>query len=134
MRRRKQLERRLRVAETAYAEGDILLQKLKGNTPEGVDLKGRAEVLARLDAADQTDAEEIRQLRIVISNLPPETAVERLGDVLYWLGCGLAAVALGIGVFVFVDVKTIEPLPVFGVAAVVIWLIGRALRYVLSGE
>jgi hypothetical protein len=134
MRLRKQLERRLRAAEAAYVEGDLFLQKLKSNTPEGVDLQGRAESLARLNAAHQKDAEEIRQLRIAISNLPPETAAQRLGDVLYWFGCGIAVVALGSGVYVFIDTNASGLLIVFGVAAVVIWLIGRAFRYVLSGE
>jgi hypothetical protein len=62
---------------------------------------------------------------------------ERIGNVLYWLGCIIAALVAGIGVFVYVAEghgrsDGLMMLIVFLVLAVVPWLIGRALRYVLS--
>ena len=62
---------------------------------------------------------------------------ERLGNVLYWLGCIIAALVAGIGVFVYVAEGLgrsdgLMMLIVFLVLAAVPWLIGRALRYVLS--
>ena len=92
MRRRKQLERRLHAAELMYAQDDALLYKLNNNTPKGVDLQARANSLREFNAAHQSDLQEIVQLKSALGNMPPETAVQRLGDVLYWLGYGLAAV------------------------------------------
>jgi hypothetical protein len=65
------------------------------------------------------------------------SVAERLGNVLYWLGCIVAALVAGIGVFVYVAEGKVRSdglmmLIVFLVLAAVPWLIGRALRYVLS--
>jgi uncharacterized membrane-anchored protein len=57
----------------------------------------------------------------------------RLGNVLYWLGCGLAIVVTAVGAVIAHDTGL-----GFFVAALVIaaliWLVGRACRYVLSGN
>jgi hypothetical protein len=65
----------------------------------------------------------------------------RLGDVLYWLGCGIAVAVLAYGVL-FVPWADLPqrgadwwiPYAVIGVPAVAAWLIGRACRYVLGGN
>ena len=98
MRQLKQLEQRLQAAELMYAQDEALLYKLNNDTPEGVDLQARAESLRTLNAAHQSDLKEIVQLRTALDNMPPATSVQRLGDVLYWLGCGLAALSAGTGV------------------------------------
>jgi hypothetical protein len=63
--------------------------------------------------------------------------LSRLGDVLYWLGCILAAiVVVWGGVFAFRGGHDDDPylFSVVAVAAFAVWVIGRALRYILSGK
>jgi hypothetical protein len=57
----------------------------------------------------------------------------RLGDVLYWTGCLLTALLLvAAGAYYKVeDIKTAELIFLIGFA-VIVWLIGRACRYVLA--
>jgi hypothetical protein len=59
----------------------------------------------------------------------------RLGEVLYWAGCLLAAllVAAAIAYYNFEDIKLVELLILIGLA-VIVWMIGRACRYVLAGR
>lgn len=62
----------------------------------------------------------------------------RLGHVLYWVGCIFAALTIGAGALVWVAEGRVRSdgatvLAGFAVCAVVIWLIGMACRYVLSG-
>jgi len=62
----------------------------------------------------------------------------RLGNVLYWLGCILAAVLITGGIALWIGEGQSSPngyyiLSGFAVVALVVWLIGRACRYVLSG-
>jgi hypothetical protein len=65
--------------------------------------------------------------------------IDRLGNVLYWAACLLAVAVIGFGVFVFYSTgggpvdRALFLLAMFGGVAIVIWLIGRAIRYVLSG-
>ena len=65
----------------------------------------------------------------------------RLGDVLYWLGCG-AAVLFGIaavGAAAYSPYAGVDNLELLGVSGIMVlfaigaWLIGRALRYILAG-
>jgi hypothetical protein len=67
----------------------------------------------------------------------------RLGYVLYWLGCGLAAIFLVFGVggtYVAYSTRGTDPWSWAGVAigmvvvAAVCWLVGRARKYVLAGK
>lgn len=58
--------------------------------------------------------------------------VERLGNVLYWLGCGFAALSLVLGAVVAVAESPVA-LIAGGVFAIGAWLLGRAARYVLAG-
>jgi hypothetical protein len=65
----------------------------------------------------------------------------RLGNVLYWLGCILAGFAVICAIAMVVipsnpnDTPVSSGLPiVFAVGAFMIWLIGRALRYILAGR
>jgi hypothetical protein len=61
----------------------------------------------------------------------------RLGDVLYWVGCILAAIVVVWGaVFAFRGDHADDPylFSVVAVAAFSIWVIGRALRFILSGK
>jgi len=62
----------------------------------------------------------------------------RLGNVFYWLGCGIAALIFAGGVAEWFGEAQYradgrQVIIFFAVAAFVIWLIGRALRYILSG-
>jgi hypothetical protein len=63
------------------------------------------------------------------------TAVERLGRVLYWLGCGVASAIVLLGALMLIgDPKMGMPFAVTVlILAVLIWLAGWACRYVLSG-
>jgi hypothetical protein len=70
-------------------------------------------------------------------DLPERKVLARLGDVLYWLGCILAAIVVVWGaVFCFRGEHGGDPylFSVVAVAAFSIWVIGRALRYILSGK
>jgi hypothetical protein len=68
----------------------------------------------------------------------------RLGYVLYWLGCGLAAIFLVFGVggtyVAYSTTRGTDPWSWAGVAigmvvvAAVCWLVGRACKYVLAGK
>jgi hypothetical protein len=64
----------------------------------------------------------------------------RLGDVLYWLGSGIAVVLIAWGVILYAEDRGPwawdwwVPYALLGVPAVVAWLIGRACRYVLGGK
>jgi hypothetical protein len=61
----------------------------------------------------------------------------RFGNVLYWAACGIAVPLL---VFAGYIAKTdtgpfaLEGASMFAVMAVLVWLIGRACRYVLGGR
>ena len=62
----------------------------------------------------------------------------RLGNVLYWLGCIVAALLVIGGFALWFSEGRYRPdgynvLIGFGVVAFVVWLIGRACRYVLAG-
>jgi hypothetical protein len=59
----------------------------------------------------------------------------RLGNVLYWLGCGIAAIfALLLAAVVFSPgTEAFWYGTIYAVIAVGAWLLGRACRYVLSG-
>jgi hypothetical protein len=65
--------------------------------------------------------------------------VARLGNVLYWIGCGVAVLLVASGIMLWVGEgytrsdHGIPGLIGFAVMAVLCWLIGRACRYVLSG-
>lgn len=60
----------------------------------------------------------------------------RLGNVLYWIGCGAAVLFLVFAVVLLVganaDDKLVAGLPL--IAGVLAWLAGRAARYVLGGN
>jgi hypothetical protein len=63
--------------------------------------------------------------------------VARLGQVLYWAACAIAVFWLILGLFGVFTRETLEPwndIPVFIGGAILIWLIGRAVRYVLAGK
>ncbi len=61
---------------------------------------------------------------------------ERIGNVLYWLGCIAAAltVLMGLGIY-FADGMKNDNLILTGfffILAVILWVIGRACLYILS--
>jgi uncharacterized BrkB/YihY/UPF0761 family membrane protein len=62
--------------------------------------------------------------------------LSKLGNALYWLGCGMALALFFVSLYVYLTDAT--PLGIamaiaIAVTAVVVWLLGRAFRYVLSG-
>jgi hypothetical protein len=81
-------------------------------------LPSPARALARLDAGERVR----RQM------------VERLGHVLYWAGCVLAILIIVIGVYLsWYERDAWEMRVITFVVAALVWLIGRACRYVLAG-
>jgi hypothetical protein len=63
----------------------------------------------------------------------------RLGDVLYWSGCllGVLFVAAAVAFYNFATIKPAEIVLVSAVLiglGIIVWLIGRACRYVLAGR
>jgi hypothetical protein len=63
----------------------------------------------------------------------------RIGNVLYWLGCALAALTIAAGVALYVSEGQSRSDGIgifigFLVAAAVVWVIGRALLYVLAAR
>jgi hypothetical protein len=66
----------------------------------------------------------------------PSSMAGRLGHVLGWIANLIALVAFGIGVLAALDTSDarLVGVGVAAVIAVIIWLIGRALRYVLAGR
>jgi hypothetical protein len=58
-----------------------------------------------------------------------------LGNVLYWAGCLVAVTLVLTSIFYFNSqhIKPLELLVLFGLA-VIVWVIGRACRYVLAGR
>jgi hypothetical protein len=72
-----------------------------------------------------------------------DTMLARLGNVLYWAGCILAAVPLGYAAWVIISGGGIQiPIrsddlwffAIFAVLGAIPWAIGWACRYVLSGQ
>lgn len=58
--------------------------------------------------------------------------IGRLGNVLYWTGCVFAVL---VPVFAFLaEGQDWEVLSLGGLIGLGVWLIGRALRYVLTGR
>ena len=64
--------------------------------------------------------------------------IARLGNVLYWAACILAAVVAAFSLVGFVDSPMRQydwaNLAFFGAIGLGVWLVGRALRYVLAGR
>jgi hypothetical protein len=62
----------------------------------------------------------------------------RIGNVLYWLGCIVAGLSVLVGVAAYVEEHNksggLFVTGFFIVVALVVWLVGRACRYVLSGH
>ncbi len=63
----------------------------------------------------------------------------RLGQVLYWTGCGLAALIVAGGASITLTetatgINQLGPLLVFSIIALAVWLLGRAALYVLAGR
>jgi hypothetical protein len=60
--------------------------------------------------------------------------LERLGNVLYWTGCGAAGLTALVGfLVVHKDHSDAGEFIFFAVVAGGFWLVGRALQYILSG-
>lgn len=63
--------------------------------------------------------------------------IERLGNVLYWLGCAIGVIFGALCCFgVFFGVGSERWITIIGAAifAAVFWATGRACRYVLAGR
>jgi uncharacterized membrane protein YdbT with pleckstrin-like domain len=82
-------------------------------------------------------SEPHRFFRLWLRDMPEGQVVARLGDILYWIGCVLAAIVVVWGaLFCFRGDNADDPylFLVVAVAAFSVWVIGRALRYILSGK
>ncbi len=60
--------------------------------------------------------------------------IARLGNVLYWAACGAAVLLGALGAFEFFVHKDSEAIVVFAVLGLLVWLVGRACRYILAGR
>jgi hypothetical protein len=100
--------------------------------------------LARSRFESETDERQRHDVRRSDGRIRQELAtvsermLARLGHLGYWLGCGLAVVALVSGVYVLQhgldqDRRWIVYVASIG-SAVACWLIGRACKYFLAGE
>jgi len=76
-----------------------------------------------------------------MANSHPTTTIVRLGRVLYWGCCIIAAIpALGVIFVLYATLHqpwmadTVIACIAFVILAVVIWLVGRGARYVLANE
>ena len=61
----------------------------------------------------------------------------RLGNVLYWSACGIAGLLLFVTVLVTIYAGSDDRVVfgvMFGIGAVLVWLMGRAARYILSAR
>jgi hypothetical protein len=70
-------------------------------------------------------------------DMPERKVLARLGEILYWISCILAAIVVVWGaLFCFRSDNADDPylFSVVAVAAFSVWVIGRALRYILSGK
>jgi hypothetical protein len=65
--------------------------------------------------------------------------IARLGNVLYWTGCIVAAFFLAISAYIGASHLlggdlSYDDFPIYGIAyAAIAWCVGRACRYVLAG-
>jgi hypothetical protein len=58
-----------------------------------------------------------------------------LADLIYWFGCIVAAVILGIGVFSYwFGQGGLSVLGSWAALAAILWLVGYAIRYILAGR
>jgi hypothetical protein len=62
----------------------------------------------------------------------------RLGKGLYWLGCTLSVIALIWGGLAFTHPQTDRAIALTAIISILValtfWVVGRGLRYVLSGK
>jgi len=60
----------------------------------------------------------------------------RLGNVIYWMASAVAVLLVGLIILVLLapGERAVNWVIFYGVAAVVIWLIGRAARYILAAH
>src|SRR5262245_25160256 len=77
------------------------------------------------------------RLAMQTERIGSEKRTAKLGNVLYWLGCIIAALIVGvaIGLYVNEDSAPSDDLPKVGFLifmAAIVWAIGRACRYVLA--
>ena len=70
----------------------------------------------------------------VVSSMRGGNGLARLGNVIYWLACGIACLLIVAAVFATIAGHP-EPvvLGVVGVLALLVWLGGLAVRYVVRG-
>lgn len=60
----------------------------------------------------------------------------RLGQVIYWIGCGVAAISAAMVAFVLLagNQNYINGVVLFSIVGGLSWLVGRASLYVLAGK
>ena len=60
--------------------------------------------------------------------------IARLGNVLYWAACGIAALSGALGAFEFFVHKDAAAMIGLALFAIIVWLVGRAGQYILAGK
>ena len=128
------------------AEDQRFLDKLNNDTSEGVDIEARAENLRDLNIAAEVDTRVIQALEEISRTHDTTTMVERPGYVLAWTGNISAVVALIVTAVILYTMNDhpshyTNEAPVYWsivlpgcAAALALFGIGRALRYVFSGK
>jgi hypothetical protein len=79
---------------------------------------------------------EAARRRAPIARAMGAEVIARLGNVLYWLGCGVAAFSalLLVVVIIIPGEQAVHYGMIYAATAVGSWLLGRACKYVLAGE
>ena len=134
--------------ETRRGDYNLLLirEAMIGATDGNINPQKMGEITRReVEAGRMAPDDDFHKLAVagatILTPLPRQeqkqhSMLARLGNVLYWFGCGLACGVLGLG-GVMANTDKMLGMPFFVtaiVAAVLVWLVGRACRYVLSGN
>ncbi len=133
--------------ETRRGDYNLLLirEAMIGETDGNINPQKMGEITRReVESGRMAPDDDFHKLAVagatILTPLPRQeqkqhSILARLGNVLYWLGCGLAFAVLALGgIMANADKEGIYIVTTAMVAAVLVWLVGRACRYVLSGS
>ena len=97
----------------------------------------RAELLALAEQPiDEPNAPTSDASFAPCGSMVPTKMIDRLANVICWVGCAVTALLVFGGVFAAMNETHGQGavFAFFAIAAVIVWLIGRGFRYVLSGR